>query len=193
MLRVWKTAALVAPLTLALGGYAYTCTHAAPTYRLANDIQITPVEVPPDNTADVLGIKTYKFDVMMPSAAQGLALTVNSCRAGKIIQSVGGGGFRPMHGETQKSPLHLTRIMAPDDQDFSRGAKVKYLLKSTGVSVSGKFPNPLQGSKGIGYEPDGISEEQNSIYLIGGGKTGGTPVKYDDVSLALTLTPLKPL
>lgn len=196
MLRPWKTAAVAAPLTLAtlaFGSYAYTRAHAAPTYRLGNGIEVTPLTVPTDDVADVLGIKAYKFDVVLPDRAEGLQLTINSCRPGTIVRSVGGVGFRPMHGDKSKVPMHLTLILAPDDQDFSRGSKVKYLLKSSGGFASGKFSNPLLGSVGVGYSPDDVSKSQNSVYLIGGGKTGGTPVQYDDVSLALTLTPLKPL
>jgi len=177
---------------VALGLFAYTRAHAAPTYTLANGVEVTPMEVQPDDVGKVLGIKVWKFDVSLPDARQGIQLTLNLCQGGKIIHSVGGAGFVPMKGQRQRRYL-LTLALAPDDGDFSRGKRIKYFLESQSGSTSGNFTNPLQGSNGLGYGPDDISTAENSIYLIGGGKVGTFPVSFDDTALALTITPEKPL
>ena len=97
-----------------------------------------------------------------------------------------------MKGQRQ-SHFFITLGLAPDEGDFSRGKRIRYFLESQSGSTNGNFTNPLQGSNGLGYGPDDFSTEQNSVYLIGGGKVGMYPMTSDDTSLALTITPEKPL
>jgi len=196
MIRTYKLASIGIPLvlaTVALSIYAYKHAHAAPTYTFANGVEVTPVEVQPDDVGKVLGIKVWKYDVSLPSAKQGLQLTLNLCRTGKIIHSVGGVGFLPMKGQSSDRHLLLTLVMAPDDGDFSRGKRVRYFLESQSGSTNGDFTNPLRGSAGLGLGPDDVSVVENSVYLIGGGRVGMFPVSLDDTALALTFTPEKPL
>ena len=86
MIRSWKSASVGMTVILAvavLSLYAYTRAHAAPTYRLANGIEVTPETIQPNDVAKVLGIKTWKFDVSLPDTRQGLQLTLNLCQSGK--------------------------------------------------------------------------------------------------------------
>ena len=195
MIRRWKTAPVGMSLVLVIAAlvvYAYTRVHAAPSCHFANGIEVTPIEVPPDDVAKVLGIKIWKFDVFLPDDRQGLQLTLNLCHGGKIIRSVGGSGFIPMKGQRQNHYL-ITLGLAPDDGDFSRGKRIKYFVEGQSGATSGSFTNPLQGSNGLGCGPDDFSAEENSVYLIGGGKVGMYPITIDDTALAFTITPEKPL
>ncbi len=75
---------------VALGLYAYNRTHAAPTYTLANGVEVTPVEVQPDDVSKVLDIKIWKFDVVQTDASKPLCLGLSLCRNGSVIKTLAG-------------------------------------------------------------------------------------------------------
>ena len=73
MVRNWESASIGMSLVLAvvvLGLYAYPRAHSSPTYRLANGIKVTPLEVQPDDVAKVLDVKIWEFDASMPNVRE---------------------------------------------------------------------------------------------------------------------------
>jgi len=129
MIRHWKSATVGTPLllaALALGGYAYTRAHAAPTYHLANGVDVAVAEVPPDDTARVLDIHVWKLDVLMPNDRQMCSVTIDQCGRQQAPKGLGGGGFAPFQRGDRL--LHMTLDLAPLGGDMGRAQQIKYRL-----------------------------------------------------------------
>lgn len=195
MIRNWKSASVVTTLALAmvvLSLYAYTRAHAAPTYRLANGIEVTPIEVQPDDMAQLLGVKIWKFDVYLPHPEKGESLVLNLYQHGKCVKALAGGGFGP-----SRDPSHhslVTVAVAPIGADFSKANQAKWMIRQNGGAASGVFVNPFQNSQGLGWNTQ-VVEADSVIYLMDGINSGVShgDARENDTAIALTITPEKPL
>jgi len=189
MTHNWKKASVgtsLALAALALGAYAYTRAHAeaASTYHLANGMEVTVAEAPQDDIARVLDIHVWKLDVVTPDDHQICALTIDQCGHQKVLGGLGGGGFQPVNHH-----VHLTLDLAPLGGDLGRAQQVKYYLQSdAGGATSGYFPNPLRGLAGLANGTY-VSERDNRVYLMGGGKQASSPAGMNDVDIALVIEP----
>lgn len=172
MHRHWKCIALIAPLTLAalaLGGYAYSRAHAAPTYRLASGIEVTPSAAEPDDTAQLLEIKRWDFDVVQPNASKPLYIYLTLSQSGQPVKTLMGGfatgfpaGSVPANGN-QRS--HITLSLAPIGDTFFNARQLKYFLKAKGGSESGTLPNPVFKGHGLINDIQAVPAD-NAVLLL---------------------------
>ena len=174
---------------VALGGYAYTRAHAEPTYRFANGVEVTPLEVQTDDTRTLLDAKIWKFDVNLPDTNKLYNYTLDLCSHGKIVAPLGGLGVGPYH----ESPHHteLTVGVVPTDTTFGHAPQVKYNIKASSGGTSGTFANPFR--KCIGYsDTPQFSRGNDFIYLMSGSGRGAVYglAEEDDTSLVLRVEPL---
>jgi hypothetical protein len=174
----------IAALTLAIGAGAYwrLSKNNSPTNRLANGITVSVVQVPRDDLAQALDVRIWKINIVMPGGNNACAFTLNQYAHEKFVRSLSAGGLQTGNQHEQT----VTFILVPQGEDMFRARQVKYLIHTSGSSISSSFPNPLQNCGGIG---DGISvsPSQNRIYLLGGGKHGFTPAGNNDIDLAIDL------
>lgn len=187
MIHHWKKTSVGTSLVLAafaLGGYAYTRAHAAPIYHLADGVKVTPIEVPPDDVADLLDVRVYKFNVVLPKSDRIYYFMLKPYQHGMIVGHEGSGMGVQSNKDNLTGPI--TIALAPVGSDFYKSDMVKYRMAyGTGIG-SGTFKNPFKGCNGISYSKSG-SESAGLIYLIGGSRGG--PLHFDpaenDIALAL--------
>ena len=189
MIYNWRKASIGTSLVMAaiaLGGYAYTRATAPPTHHLANGVDVTVAEVPQDDMARLFDVHVWKIDVMMPDARQMCELTLDKCGHQTILSGLGGGGFQP--SGLGNRHCHITLDMAPLGGNLGRSQEIKYYLEADGAATSGVFANPFRSLEGLA---DGVSvsERDNRIYLMGGGKQASSPAGWNDVDIALVIEP----
>jgi len=197
MIRNRKSVSIAISLALAavaLGLYAYTLAHAAPTYTLANGVEVTPVEVQPDDVSEVLDIKIWKFDVVQTDASKPLYLGLSLCRNGSVIKTlVGGFDLEPAMNRGQPRPSKRSHVMiglAPIGTTIAGAKQFKYTLSTDGASLSGTMPNILLD--GHGYISDAqVSRDSNVIFLLSTNKTKSSitgDAAMNDTALALSIS-----
>ncbi len=161
------------------------------TFHLANGIQVTPIEVKPDDTAQLLDVKLWKFDVYLPHPEKGTSLVLNLYQHGKCVKALAGGGFGP-----SPHPSHHTLVtigVAPIGEDFSKARQVKWMIQQSGGAASGVFVNPFQASQGLGWNAQ-VVEADNLIYLMDGTNSSVThgDARENDTTIALSLSNVPP-
>jgi len=177
MNRRLKLTAIIAPLTLAalaLGGYAYTRAHAAPTYRLANGIEVTPTVNPQDETAQLLEVKSWDFDITQPDAGKPLYVSIALYKKGKFVKIIGGGiGVGPaVLKPLPKGPLHSQESVsfAPIGGTFFTAPKLKYLITIKGNGTPETMPTPaLKGNSHT--EGMQVIPEDNAVLILSTNQT----------------------
>ena len=190
MVRHWKFVSVgtsLALVVLALGLYAYTRAHAAPTYRLANGIEVTPIEVKPDDMAQLLDVKMWKFDVYLPNPKEGDSLVLNLYQHGKRVKSLAGGWIGPSRNPSPH--LLVTVGFVPIGGASSKAHGIKWMLHQDGGGMSGVFVNPFQHSKGVGWSTQ-VAAADNLIYLMSGTDSNVThgDARENDTTIALSLS-----
>lgn len=195
MVRNWESASIGTSLFLAVISlvlYACTRTPNEAMYQLANGVQVTPIEVKPDDTLALLDAKIWKFDVELPDTMKLYDYTLNLCRNGKVIAQLGGIGSGPgPGGEDLPRHIQVTVGMVPLDDTFSKARQVKYSIRTYGAGSKGVFPNPFAGISG-GSDMTEVSAPDNLVYLMSGGGQGGVqglPIN-SPVAVALRIEPL---
>lgn len=177
MRRLWKLTALIAPVTLAalaLGGYAYTRAPTAPTYRLANGIEVTPSVAEPDETARLLEVKRWTFDVVQPNAGKPLYVSLALYKKGKFVKTIGGGlGVGPaVLRPLPKGPLRSqeTVSFAPVGGTLSTAPQLKYLITIKGNGTPETMPNPaLNGNSHT--EGMQVIPQDNAVLILSANRT----------------------
>ena len=156
---------------IALVGYAYTRANAPPTYHLANGVDVTPINVQSDDTAEVLNVKVWKFDVVTPYPNRDYIFGVILYRNGKQVESLGGtGSSSSVNGQRYKGRKTLFIGMVPVDGDFWQAHQIraKYMIEEEGGYSSNTFVNPF--SPGMALRDYPQSYGPNSICLMHGDK-----------------------
>lgn len=138
------------------------------TFHLANGIQVTPVEVQPDDTAQLLEVRTWKFDIVQPDASKPLYLSLNLCHEGKFARTlIGGlGSGPPIAGSISHRPAlsHIAVSIAPIGDTLFGSRQLKYLLRTDGAGTSGTMPNPIFRGNGEAADVQ-ASPADNSVFL----------------------------
>ncbi len=190
----WKKASVGTSFALAavaLGAYAYTRAHAPTVYLFANGVEVTSVDVQPDDLQTLLEAKIWKFNISLPDQNKMYNYSLCLCHHGKIIKQLGGFGEGFSPNKQKNAHAHLMIGMAPIDNTFGRAAQIRYSLHLNGGGEMGTFPNPFANS--IGYsETVQFVPKNNLIYLMVSSKTGalyGIPEENDD-NIALQITPM---
>lgn len=201
MVRNWKLASAGTSLFLAvtaLALYAFTRTPNAPTFQFANGIQVTPIEVKPDDMAQLLEIRTWKFDVVQPDASKPLYLSLSLCREGKFSKTIMGGlGIGPEVGSHHAHGVlrsHVTLSLAPVGDTFFGARQLKYLLRTEGAGTSGTMSNPIFKGHGEVAETQAASDD-NMIFLMSTNKikpSVNSVMASNDTTLALSLSGTPP-
>ncbi len=168
------------------------------TFHLANGLQVTPVEVKPDDTAQLLEIRTWKFDVVQPDASKPLYLSLSLCREGKFFKTVMGGletepevGSHHAHGVLHS---HVTISLAPVGDTFFGARQLKYLLRTDGAGTSGTMSNPIFKGHGEVAETQAAPED-NMVFLMSTNRTKpfvNSMMASNDTTLALSLSNTPP-
>jgi len=175
MRRLWKLTAILAPITLAalaLGGYIYTRAHAAPTYRLANGIEITPVEAPNNELAEILDVKTFQFNVSFPRSNQTYNFGFHTLQNGKDVLVSALSGVRTSNGNQQGQ---ITVTLAPLGSDIRTSDRLKYRVTYSHSGATGGTSSDLQNPfKGCQIISDArpVTVRNNALYLMAGSKNG---------------------
>ena len=190
MVHNWKSASVGASLILAVAAlalYVYTRPPAAQTYLLANGVQVTSIEVKPDDMAQLLDVKIWKFDVFLPKPEKGDSLVLNLYQHGKFVKALAGGGFGP-----SRNPSHqilVTVAVASIAGDFSKAGPVRWMVHQNGGGMSGAFVNPFQNNRGLGWNTQ-VAEVDNLIYLMNGTNNGVSHgnIREDDTTIALSIS-----
>ena len=197
----WKLIAIATPLTLtafALGSYAYTRAHAAPTYRLANGVEVTPTIKPLDETAKLLEVRSWDFDIMQPDASQPLYVSFALYGNRKFIKTINGGSglfpdaaSRTKHGSAR---THVTFSCLPlGDSEFD-AKELKYVLTLAGSNISGKMPNPILKGNSLASQMQVVPAD-NVILLLSTSHTKSYTsgnMTDNDTNLALCITKAPP-
>ena len=76
-------------IALAVFGWSAKAKDDA-TFHLANGVEVTPIEVKLDDTAQLLDAKIWKFDVALPDRKKSYYYKLTAYRQGKAIGTVGG-------------------------------------------------------------------------------------------------------
>ena len=173
-------------IALAFFGWSAKAKEDA-TFHLADGVQVTPVEVKPDDMAQLLDVKIWKFDVYLPHPEKGDSLVLNLYRHGKRVKALAGGGFGP-----SRNPSHhllITIGIVPDGGNFSKAGQVRWMLHQDGGGMSGVFVNPFQNSKGLGWNTQ-VVEADNLIYLMNGTNSSVSQgdARENDTTIALSLS-----
>ena len=193
MVRNWKSAPIGTSLALAavaLGLYAFTRPPNPTPYHLANGVEVTPVEVKPDDTLALLDARLWKFDVTLPDTTKMYDYTLNLCRNGKVVAQLGGIGSGPgPGGEALPRHVQVTVGMVPLDDTFSKARRVKYSIRTYGAGSKGVFPNPFVSFGGSDMTEE--SAPDDLVYLMSGGGHGGIQglPANSPVSIALKIEP----
>lgn len=190
MVRNWKSVSVGTSLALAavaLGLYAHQRAHAVPTYHLAGGIDVTPVEVQADDTAQVLSVKVWKFDVVVPDPERGYIFPVSLYRNGKRVQSLGGIGSSSTSGHWSSKHRTLFIGMVPVDGDFWQAHQIraKYMIEGQNSS-SNTFINPFSLGMGLADRSQSFDGGKSICLMYGsrGYDDHGKPL--DDTALVLT-------
>ena len=149
--------------SLAFFGWSAKAKDAA--FHLSNGIDVTPVEVVPDDMTELLDAKIWKFDVLLPHPEKGDYLSVKLYQHGKVVTEFAGGGFGP--SPIPKQHFLLTFGIIPIAGDFSTAKQIKWMLKQDGGSSNGISANPFRESKELNWSIRS-SEHDDSVDLMGG-------------------------
>ncbi len=184
------TAAAGAVTGLAFFGWSVKAKDAA-TFHLANGVQVTPVEVHPDDMAQLLDAKIWKFDVALPDRTKWYYYKLTVYKHGKVIGIVGGleTGPSPEESYPRNSPLTIA-MMPVGSGNFDAASQAKYIIRTYGVGSEGVFANPIKGCHSYSTESQ-ASPPDNSVSLIDGTETNMRygEARLNDVSIALSIQP----
>ncbi len=150
------------------------------TFHLANGVQVTPVEVKPDDALTLLDAKIWKFDVALPDRTKSYYYNLTAYKHGKAIGTVGGLESGPGPGQSYPSSSQLTVAMMPlGSGDFGEASQAKYSIHVYGAGTEGVFANPFKGCRS--YTPETqVQIPESLITLIDGTETG---LRYGDATL----------
>ena len=192
MIRGQKLATIGLPLvlaTIALGVYTYKRAHSTPAYTLANGVEVTPIEVQPDDVGKLLETKIWKFDVVWPRHQGHFRAGISLYQDGKFAKALVGG--LGMGSRIDSQPSQITVGLVPMGGTIFEAKQLRYSL-STGGSTSevGTIPNPFLHAHGY-TEDMQVVRAQNLVILVSGNlkKTWiSTPASMNETAIVLELT-----
>ena len=160
------------------------------TVHLANGVRVTPVEVQPDDVAQLLDAKIWKFNVIVPDPNNFHRYSLLLYKHGKFVKSLAGCSIGPMKKSDNDPQVRLTLGMVSLDDDFGKSQRIKYILRSEGTGTSGTFDNPLKNSNSYGTETQ-ASASENLIFLMSGtdSRSSYGEARLNDTAIALEIRP----
>lgn len=169
----------------------YVDAKEATAFHFANGVQVTPIEVKPEDVLTLLDAKIWKFDVVVPDRSKMYNYTLNLCRHGKVVTLLGGLGSGPgPGGESLPNHMTVTVAMVPMGDTFSKAQQVKYSVRVYGGGSKGIFPNPFGDGFGNSEMPQ-IFPPDDLIYLMSGSKGAVRGFANENTtSIALKIEPL---
>lgn len=194
MKRLAKLLFSIIGVILAIGTVVYlwqTKARAEATYHFANGVEVTTVDVQPDDTLTLLDAKIWKFDLILPNQNGFYNYTLKLYRHGQPVASLGGFGTGPVGRDQVKQHREVTVGIAPIDDTLLKAHQIRCSLQLDGGSTNGTFTNPFRNSDG--YDPQAqYSPPDNQIYLM---KSASRGVIYgsardNDVCIALQIEPM---
>jgi hypothetical protein len=164
------------------------------TFRLANGVEVTPIEVKPDTdeALTLLDAKIWKFDVVLPDRTKSYYYQITAYKHGKATGTIGGLETGPAPGESNPSSSVVTVAMMPlGGGNFDAASQVKYTIRVYGAGSEGVFANPIKGCHTYSTESQ-TSPADSLIYLMNGNESNIShgEVRLNDVTLALSIQPL---
>ncbi len=141
-------ALLSAGLVVALAFFGWSAkAKDESTFPLANGVQVTPIEVKPDDVAQLLDIKRWKFDVTLPKGKRTYVFPVSLYRNGTYVQSLGGASCSALSNWTGERHESLFIGMLPVSGDFMHANQInaKYGHQEQGIYFynTNTFANPF--------------------------------------------------
>ena len=164
------------------------------TFHLANGIQVTPVEVQPDDMAQLLDAKIWRFDVALPDRTKWYYYKLTAYKHGEAIGTVGGLECGPDPGQSYPSSSQMTIAMMPlGSGNFDVTGQAKYIIRTYGVGSEGVFANPLKGCQTYSTESQAYPSD-NSISLMDGTTTNTRygEARLNDAYIALSIQSTPP-
>ena len=171
-------AAAVSVTGLAFFGWSVKAKDEA-TIQFANGVQVTPVEVKPDDTAMALDAYIWKFDVHLPYPHKIYNYSLFLCQHGKVVSPLGGVGTGSIKPSDGIAVTQVTIGMVPIDDTFGKAKRIKYALRVGGAGTLGTFTNPFKDNGGYGSNVQANSSD-NMVYLISGSKYGGSSIASEN-------------
>ena len=162
------------------------------TFHLANGIEVTPIEIKPDDITTALDGRIWKFDVHLPDSDKIYNYSLILCQHGKFVRPLAGFGTGPVKVGDGNPNAQITIGMVPIDDTFGRARQIKYNLHiNSGTGTLGTFANPFKEDGGYTADVQ-ASEPDNLIYLMSGKKSGGSSLASEnDTNIALKIEPWK--
>ena len=184
-------AVLIAGLVVALAFFGWSAkAKDDAAFHLANGVEVTPLEVKPDDVATLLDVKEWKFDVVLPDRTKGYFYRLYLSRYGRVAAQLGGVGFGPAPDGHNPPNAQVVVGMVPLGDIFNKASQVRYSIRKYDGNVSGTFANPF--SSGLSYtETPEVASSDNMIYLMSGSKNGILGgASGNAVSIALKIEPI---
>jgi len=192
MTRNWKSASVGTSLALAAAAaslYSYARLHAAPTYHLANGVEVTPIEVQSDDVSRLLDAKIWKFDVVWPHRKGHFRVGISQYQDGKLAKTLLGG-----YGMGQPNGIEHSQItvgLAPMAGTIYGASEIKYML-STGGSAggTGTINNPFIHSHGYTQDAQVVPSQNLAVLMSGNLKKTwvSSPAALNETAIALEFT-----
>ncbi len=166
-----------AALLASCGDKANTQTNTCTT---PDGLKVTAAVVPPDDTAQLMDMRFWKFGVEVPKPGQGLNCRLEVRRNGKTLETIGI-GTSPMPGD-RSTRVEAEVGLYPLGGDLTMPGKLKTLCKMNGGSSSISSDNPFSGSSGFATgEP--LPTPDGGLMLLTAGKTASWPPADDGMVL----------
>ena len=160
------------------------------TFYLANGIEVTPIEVKPDDALMLLDAKVWKFDVALPDREKPYYYKLTAYKRGKPAVIVGGIDVAPGPGEMPSHSQMTIAMMPLGSGNFDEASQVKYSIRVYGAGSEGVFANPLKGCHSYTAESQ-VYQADSLIFLMNGMKTNAMygDGRWNDVNIMLTIQP----
>ena len=168
------------------------------TVHFANGIDVTPIEVHPNDVAQLLDVTIWKFKMVRPDAATPLFLSVGLYQNGKFAKTLTGGiGYGPWVGQEtvhRSEQSQITFSVVPVGNTLFGAKQLRYRLATEGGVATGTIANPILGGHGCTLEAQ-FSAPDNLVYLMSTNKAksylSGDP-EMNDTALVLSFSTKPP-
>jgi hypothetical protein len=163
------------------------------TFQLANGVQVRPVEVKPDDMAQLLDARIWKFDVSLPQRRETYNYALVLIHHGTIVGTLGSVAAGPVpggDGEDIPNPMLVTVGIVPMDDSLAKSRQARYSIRVYGVGTKGTFTNPF--SQNYNYsDAEQIDSDKSIVRLMSGRKNTAHGLSdEDDVAIGFKIEPL---
>lgn len=168
-----------------------SCGSRTTTYTTPEGLKITPEAVETNATAQMLDIRFWKFGLDVPKQGQGFNCTLEVCRNGRTLQTIGGGGLVPMKSD-KNTHTEMEVALYPLAGSITEPGKIKTSCIAGGAGGFTFRKNPFAGAGGT-FAGDPILLPDGGLELFSAGKTPTWPPAPDNLVLVCKFTIMPPM